>query len=217
MRKIVALAFAVLLSVGSLQAQTIIDSVLYINEGTTQIKNSAYYGRKDFNKVVIPSSVTIINGLAFHNCTKLKEIEIPASVDSIGNAVFQNDSSLEKVTLHEGLTNLSYRLFKSCVSLTEITIPSTVTKFGDYSFSECTNLTTIKVDRYSEAHTYFSNDSRLAFTDNAPKQSREEWFATATRDIIEDSVLYIKPGTTVIKGDAYIYAKAFRRCYLQKP
>ena len=214
MRNIVALAFAVLLSVGSLQAQTIIDSVLYIADGTTQIKNSAYYGRKDFNKVVIPSSVTIINGLAFHNCTKLKEIEIPASVDSIGNAVFQNDSSLEKVTLHEGLTNLSYRLFKSCVSLTEITIPSTVTKFGDYSLSECINLTTIKVDRYSEAHTYFSNDSRLAFTDNAPKQSREEWFATATRDIIEDSVLYIKPGTTVIKGDAYNGKKTFTKAVI---
>ena len=211
MKKIQVLIAVFMLTVGSLSAQTIIDSVLYIADGTTQIKNSAYYGRKDFNKVVIPSSVTIINGLAFHNCTKLKEIEIPASVDSIGNAVFQNDSSLEKVTLHEGLTNLSYRLFKSCVSLTEITIPSTVTKFGDYSLSECINLTTIKVDRYSEAHTYFSNDSRLAFTDNAPKQSHEQWLATATRDIIEDSVLYIKPGTTVIKGDAYIYAKAFTK------
>ena len=211
MKKIVALAFAVLLSAGSLSAQTITDSVLYINEGTTEIAYKAYYGRTDFNKVVIPSSVTVINGLAFHNCTKLKEIEIPASVDSIGNAVFQNDSSLEKVTLHEGLTNLSYRLFKSCVSLTEITIPSTVTKFGDYSLSECDNLTTIKVDRYTEAHTYFCKDSRLAFTDNPPKQSREQWLATATRDIIEDSVLYIKPGTTVIKGDAYIYAKAFTK------
>ncbi|MBR5166780.1 MAG: leucine-rich repeat domain-containing protein [Salinivirgaceae bacterium] len=211
MRKIVALAFAVSLSAGSLLAQTITDSVLYINEGTTEIAYKAYYGRTDFNKVVIPSSVTVINGLAFHNCTKLKEIEIPASVDSIGNAVFQNDSSLTKVTLHEGLTNLSYRLFKSCVSLTEITIPSTITKFGDYSLSECDNLTTIKVDRYTEAHTYFCKDSRLAFTDNPPKQSREQWLATATRDIIEDSVLYIKPGTTVIKGDAYIYAKAFTK------
>ena len=211
MKKILISALMIVLATGSLSAQTIIDSVLYIDEGTTQIKNSAYYGRTDFNKVVIPSSVTVINGLAFHNCTKLKEIEIPASVDSIGNAVFQNDSSLTKVTLHEGLTNLSYRLFKSCVSLTEITIPSTVTKFGDYSLSECTNLTTIKVDRYTEAHTYFCKDSRLAFTDNPPKQSREQWLATATRDIIEDSVLYIKPGTTVIKGDAYIYAKAFTK------
>ena len=211
MKKIVALAFTVLLSAGSLLAQTITDSVLYIAEGTTEIGYKAYYGNNEIKKVVIPSTVTKIGGLAFHNCTNLEEIDIPASVTTIGDAAFQNDSSLTKVTLHEGLTKLSYRLFKSCASLTEITIPSTVTEFGDYSLAECPSLTTIRVDRYSEAHTYFCKDSRLAFTDNAPKQSREQWLATATRDIIEDSVLYIKPGTTVIKGDAYIYAKAFTK------
>ena len=211
MRKILFLVTTIIFAAGSLLAQTIIDSVLYIDEGTTEIAYKAYYGNKEIKKVEIPSTVTKIGGLAFHNCTNLEEIDIPASVTTIGDAAFQNDSSLTKVTLHEGLTNLSYRLFKSCVSLTEITIPSTVTKFGDYSLAECDNLTTIKVDRYTEAHTYFCKDSRLAFTDNPPKQSREQWLATATRDIIEDSVLYIKPGTTVIKGDAYIYAKAFTK------
>ena len=203
MKKIFISTLTFLLSFNVLSAQTIIDSVLYINEGTTQIKNSAYYGRKDFNKVVIPSSVTIINGLAFHNCTKLKEIEIPASVDSIGNAVFQNDSSLEKVTLHEGLTNLSYRLFKSCVSLTEITIPSTVTKFGDYSFSECINLTTIKVDKYSEAHAYFCTDSRLELTDNEPIQSKEQWLSSSKFNIIDEGILYV--GKAVSKINDYQY------------
>ena len=208
MKKIQVLIAVFMLTAGSLTAQTIVDSVLYINEGTTQIKNSAYYGKTDFNKVVIPSSVTQIGGLAFHNCSKLKEIEIPASVDTIGNAVFQNCTSLTKVTLHNGLKNLSYRLFKN-TAIREITIPPTVTEFGDYSLAECENLTVIKVDKYSEAHTYFSSDSRLVFTDNAPKRSHEEWLATATRDIIEDSVLYIKPGTTSIKGGAYSYRKDF--------
>ena len=211
MKKILISTLMIVLATGSLSAQTIIDSVLYIDEGTTEIAYKAYYGNKEIKKVEIPSTVTKIGGLAFHNCTNLEEIDIPASVTTIGDAAFQNDSSLTKVTLHEGLTNLSYRLFKSCVSLTEITIPSTITEFGDYSLAECDNLTTIKVDRYTEAHTYFCKDSRLAFTDNPPKQSREQWLATATRDIIEDSVLYIKPGTTVIKGDAYIYAKAFTK------
>ncbi|MBR5433890.1 MAG: hypothetical protein IK117_05600, partial [Bacteroidales bacterium] len=66
MKKILNSALIIVLATCSLSAQTIIDSVLYIDEGTTQIKNSAYYGRTDFNKVVIPSSVTVINGLAFH-------------------------------------------------------------------------------------------------------------------------------------------------------
>ena len=208
MKKTICIVSFFLLAIGSLAAQEIVDSVLYIADGTTKIKGSAYYGKTDFNKVVIPESVTEIGGLAFHNCSKLKEIEIPASVDTIGSAVFQNCTSLTKVTLHNGLKNLSYRLFKN-TAICEITIPSTVTEFGDYSLAECENLTVIKVDKYSEAHTYFSSDSRLVFTDNAPKRSHEEWLATATRDIIEDSVLYIKPGTTSIKGGAYSYRKDF--------
>lgn len=211
MKKIQVLIAVFMLTAGSLSAQTIVDSVLYIADGTTEIKNSAYYGRTDFNKVVIPSSVTQIGGLAFHNCSKLKEIEIPASVDTIGNAVFQNCTSLTKVTLCNGLKNLSYRLFKDCVSLTEITIPSTVIKFGNEVFDGCKSLSKITVDRYSKSHTFFSSkySGILAFTDKEPAISREEWFASADYDIVEDSVLYIKPGTTSIKGGAYSYRKDF--------
>ena len=68
----------------------IADSVLKIAQGTTEIKDMAYYGKTDFNKVVIPRSVTKIGQLAFHNCTNLKEVDIPNTVKTIGNAAFQN-------------------------------------------------------------------------------------------------------------------------------
>ncbi|MBP5721979.1 MAG: leucine-rich repeat domain-containing protein [Bacteroidales bacterium] len=202
MKKTICIASFFLLAIGSLTAQEIIDSVLYIAEGTTQIKNSAYYGRTDFNKVVIPSSVTVINGLAFHNCTKLKEIEIPASVDSIGNAVFQNDSSLTKVTLHEGLTNLSYRLFKG-IPIREITIPASVTEFGNDVFANCDSLTTIRVDKYTEAHAFFSADSRLELTDNEPAQTKEQWMATAKYNILDNGILYVSASVTKINDYQY--------------
>ncbi|MBR5433425.1 MAG: leucine-rich repeat domain-containing protein, partial [Bacteroidales bacterium] len=185
MRKIVALAFAVLLSAGSLSAQTIIDSVLYINEGTTQIGSQAYYGKTTFKKVVIPSSVTKIGSLAFHSCTKLEEIDIPASVTTIGNAAFQNDSALTKVTLHEGLTNLSYSLFNS-TAIKEITIPSTVTEFGDELFANCNNLSTIMVTKYSEAHAFYNTDPRMKLTDNEPTQTKEQWIASSKYNIIDE-------------------------------
>ena len=179
-----------------------INGVLYIPEGTTEIGGSAYYGNKTLKKVVIPSTVTKIGSLAFHSCTNLEEVYIPSSVTTIGNAAFQNDSSLKKVTLQEGLTNMPYRLFKG-TPIREITIPSTVTEFGSELFSSCDSLTVIRVDKYSEAHAFFSFDTRLAFTDNEPVQSFEQWLSSAQYDILEDSVLYIKPGTTQIKANAY--------------
>ncbi len=204
MKRILFSALMIVLATGLLSAQNqIIDSVLYINEGTTTIANKAYYGNTEIKYVVIPSSVTTINLLAFHNCTNLKEIDIPASVKTIGNAAFQNDTSLTKVTLHEGLTEINLKTFKN-TAISEITIPSSVQKIGDDVFADCKNLTAIYVDKYSDAHACLSADSRVVFTDNAPVRSREEWLTLAKSNILEDSVLYIAEGTTEIKGSAFI-------------
>ena len=202
MKKIFVLISTFVLAAGSLAAQTVVDSVLYIKEGTTEIKGQAYYGITTFKKVVIPSTVTKIGSLAFHSCANLEEIDIPASVDTIGNAVFQNCTSLTKVTLHNGLKNLSYRLFKN-TAIKEITIPSTVTEFGDYSFSECDSLTIIRVDKYSEAHAYYNADLRMQLTDNEPVQTKEQWIATAKYNIIEDGILYVGIGVTKINDNQY--------------
>ena len=204
MKKILFSALMIVLAAGLLSAQNqIIDSVLYISEGTTTIANKAYYGNTEIKKVVIPSSVTNINLLAFHNCTSLQEVDIPASVKTIGNAAFQNDTSLTKVTLHEGLTEINLKTFKN-TAISEITIPSSVQKIGDDVFADCKNLTAIYVDKYSDAHAYLSGDSRIVFTDNAPVRSREDWLTLAKSNILEDSVLYIAEGTKEIKGSAYI-------------
>ena len=203
MKKINLLMSIFLLVVGSLTAQNqIIDSVLYIDEGATQIGSQAYYGKKEFKKVVIPSTVTKIGSLAFHSCTNLEEIDIPASVTSIGNAVFQNCTSLSKVTLHEDLPKLTYSLFKG-TALKEITIPSTVTEFGDEIFASCDSLTTIKVTKYSDAHAFYNTDLRLTLTDNEPAQSKEQWIATSKYNIIEDGILYVGIGVTKIKDNQY--------------
>ena len=202
MKKITFLTSIFLLAIGPLSAQTITDSVLYIKEGTTEIKGQAYYGKKTFKKVVIPSSVTKIGGLAFHSCTKLEEIDIPASVDTIGNAVFQNCTSLTKVTLHNGLKNLSYRLFKG-TPIREITIPASVTEFGNELFSGCDSLVTIKVDKYTDAHAFFNADSRLELTDNEPAQTKEQWIATAKYNILDNGILYVGSSVTKINDKQY--------------
>ncbi|MBP5721981.1 MAG: leucine-rich repeat protein [Bacteroidales bacterium] len=202
MKKIQVLIAAFMLTAGSLTAQTIVDSVLYIADGTTEIKNSAYYGRMDFYKVVIPESVTKINGLAFHSCANLREIEIPASVTSIGNSVFENCTSLAKVTLHNGFTKLNYRVFYG-TAIDEIYIPASVTDFGTEVFSTCDNLTTIRVDRYSEAHAYYNIDARLALTDNEPAQTKEQWIAASKYNIIDEGILYVGLGVTKINNNQY--------------
>ena len=197
-------AFSIIatLCLSTIYAQQIVDSVLYIAEGTTSIKGQAYYGKTNFNKVVIPSSVTKIGGLAFHSCTNLKEVEIPASIDTIGNAAFQNCTSLTNVILHDGLKSWSYRIFKN-IAIREITIPASVTEFESEIFANCDILTTIRVDQYSEAHAFFNTDERMELTDNEPAQTKEQWIATAKYNILDDTVLYVGHAVTKINDNQY--------------
>ena len=74
MKKILNLILIFFLAVGSLMAQSAIenpeiqDSVLIIPEGTATIITNAYRENNNFNKVVIPESVTKIQGNAFFQC-----------------------------------------------------------------------------------------------------------------------------------------------------
>ncbi len=158
-------------SVASADADRIENGVLYIKDGTTEIKGSAYRNNNEITKVVIPSTVTKIGELAFQTCGNLKEVEIPASVKTIGNAAFQNCKKLTKVTLNEGLTTLNYRAFKGS-GITDITIPASVTTIGNEVVAECGSLTAIRVTYGSKAHTFFKSDKRLVVI-GAPEQTTQ--------------------------------------------
>ena len=198
-------------TVQNVTAQTIRNGVLTIKTGTTEIKYREYYGNTEIKKVIIPSSVTTIGNSAFNGCVNLTEITIPSSVTSIGKWAFEQCTNLTKITIPSSVTSIGERAFNGCSNLKEIVIPSSVTTFGNEVFRGCDNLTTIRVDRYSYAHEFFSKRKEIAYTDNRPAQTKEQWLASVTRDVIDDGVLYIKPGTTKINGDAYVYASNFTK------
>ena len=134
MKKIFASILSFLLVVGSLAAQTITDSVLYIDEGTKTIVTDAYRENNDFNKVVIPQSVTKIQGNAFFKCEKLREVAIPDGVTSMGQQIFWGCKSLEKVNIPTGISEIPLRCFQGCTSLKTIAIPDNITTIGSHAF-----------------------------------------------------------------------------------
>ena len=124
---------------------------LIIREGVTVIEDGAYQGR-NFEAVVIPSTVTRIGASAFENCKKLKTIAIPASVTEIGHGAFSKCENLTTVELAEGLTEIGEWAFANCKSLTAITVPSSVTKIGSDTFSRCSALADIALNGEAEIH-----------------------------------------------------------------
>ena len=116
-----------------------------INEGVTNISNSAFEDCDVLSSVTISSSVTYIGGGAFYGCESLVSVHIPENVTSIGEWAFQACSSLDGVIIPESVTSIGSYAFEGCKSLSEIVIPASVTEIGWDAFSGCSSLPSITV------------------------------------------------------------------------
>lgn len=97
-----------------------------------------------FESIIIPESVTSIDGYAFDN-NSLSSISIPNSVTSIGECAFRNCYYLSSVNIPDNINIISGYTFSGCSRLTDITIPSEVTSIASNAFKDCTGLESVTV------------------------------------------------------------------------
>ena len=116
-----------------------------IPEGVTSIGSYTFSGCTGLTSIEIPEGVTSIGTGAFFGCTGLTSIEIPSSVTSIGNFAFSGCTGLTSIEIPEGVTSIGYDAFNGCTGLTSIEIPEGVTSIGSYTFSGCTGLTSFEI------------------------------------------------------------------------
>ena len=122
----------------------LIEGEVIIPEGTTKIGNYAFY-KQAITSVVIPDSVTTIDGQAFSSCSSLTSVVIGNSVTSIGNSAFEYCSSLTSVVIPDSVTTIGDYAFYYCSSLTSVIIGDSVTTIGSSAFSNCGGLTSVVI------------------------------------------------------------------------
>ena len=107
---------------------------LVIEEGITNVGESAFWGCGKLENVSLPETLLTIDREAFAWCESLVSITIPDSVTSING--FGNCSSLEDVVFGEDtqLETISTYAFSCCYSLKYFTIPASVTEIEEDSF-----------------------------------------------------------------------------------
>ncbi len=129
-------------------------------------KKAFYFG--NFNKIILPDTITNIEEYAFHHCEKLiyvelpnnlatikqglfadcisiKTINLPDSVKTIESGAFVFCNSLVDIKLSNNITSIGTSAFNSCKSLKEVTIPDSIDVISDYLFNGCTSLININL------------------------------------------------------------------------
>lgn len=125
-----------------------LDGYLVLSSRLTKIPQNAFnhcVNLKVEDKLVIPSSVTVIEDAAFARCRSLTgDLEIPDTVTSIGNNAFDECSSLNGyLTLPSQLTVIPNYAFRNCSQLKVqggLKIPENVKSIGWGAFKDCAQL-----------------------------------------------------------------------------
>lgn len=97
-------------------------SLNVVKIGTPRYDFSNYKG---IRKIIIPSTVKIIEDNAFKGAYSLEEISIPDSITSIGRGAFAGCSALKEITLPASVKSIGERAFAGCKSLVSVNAEKT--------------------------------------------------------------------------------------------
>ena len=94
---------------------SLVDKVLVVADGTTEIPAEAFSGM-EIEKAVLPEGLLKIGAEAFKNCRSLKDIVLPEGLLAIGNEAFRN-SGLEEIVIPLSVQKMGEGVFMHCVHL----------------------------------------------------------------------------------------------------
>lgn len=117
---------------------------IFIPGSVTLIDNNCFNNSK-ISSVTLNEGLTTINSSAFHSCQFLETIVIPNSVTKIDGA-FEN-TGLTSITIGSGITTIGYFTFRDCKKLKRINIPDTVARIYDTAFANCILLEVVMLNR----------------------------------------------------------------------
>ena len=108
----------------------------------TEIGSDAF-SDSGIQSIVIPDTVTCIDGAAFYNCNGLTEVKLPSSLTELGNKAFGSCLGLTEITIPKWLTtahSVYYQEtgpFSYCENLKIVIFESGITKIPDNLFRRC--------------------------------------------------------------------------------
>lgn len=148
--------------------------------GGTKIRGSNY-ARLTIEKVTIQEGVTEIENSAFDGCHYLKEVSLPSTLNTMGICVFEDCYSLTEIVIPDAVKIVHAGAFTDCHSLAKVTIGSGVTKIENrylgfdvppafqncYALAEVINRSNLTLTLQSNDNGYVAYYAKQIITDPA--------------------------------------------------
>lgn len=130
------------------------------------IEDSAFFGRDDFNSLVIKDSkkLTSIGSNAFYGCSGFTRVELPSKVETLGSCAFQYCTGIRSADLSATLIeSIERQTFYGCTSLESVALPAGLQSIGEWAFGNCTSLEYVEIPQSVSVieNSAFSGDSSL--------------------------------------------------------
>lgn len=124
--------------------------------GAMSFSTQPWNSYRDFIKTVkINEGVSNVENTAFGYCTQLNEIVLPSTITEIERYAFRKCILLESVSIPNGTKSIRAHVFEECDNLTNVYIPASVTLIESYVFQGCSKLISVQV---SKDNKHYSND-----------------------------------------------------------
>ena len=145
-----------------------------------EIGYSAFTSDYKLTSVVIPDTVTLIDGDAFEKQPHLTNINVGKGVVTIGVSAFERCTNLKTVVISDTTEYIYAGAFKDCTSLETVTLGKNVKEITGYVFRGCTSLKTITIPAsIVEMGAWVFEDTNMTdvyFGVSAPGENwHEEW------------------------------------------
>lgn len=116
--------------------------------------------------LILPDSITSIDGWSFNCCETLTKITIPDTVTSIGDHAFFLCKNLRQMNLPSSITFIGSDSICGCYKLRKIKIPSSVKNIEKGTFAGCRNLSKITVDEKNTKYDSRDNCNAIIETES---------------------------------------------------
>lgn len=119
--------------------------VIEVDEGVRVICASAFKGRKQLHKVLLPKSLEEIEAEAFRGCNNLESMHIPEKTARIGESAFRDCVNIKSLVVEHPNIKIGERAFENCALLSDVQLPDTLTELYGGVFNSCKSLKSIKL------------------------------------------------------------------------